>query len=182
MEKLDLFEATVRYLAVKPLKFKEFDFAEAQEVIKQDKQVAVTFIGDHNYFEKALEAMVEKVILSQTQNGSIYINVRGQGCTEQIKRKLFELSNTASSIIIFGDKGEWPRIASNVKFSENEDIFTDNHQRFFIYHSGGFNIALLARHEMHKGKEMTEAIITNDPGAVSMLGITIGTKAYPLVS
>jgi hypothetical protein len=180
-EKIDLFEVAVRYLAIKPIKLQKFDFADAEGLIKQDKQSAVTFIGEHGYFEKSLEAMLDKVTASQNHNGTIYVNIQGLGCSEKIKKRLFYLSESAGTLIIFGNKENWPRVSQNIRFSEREDIFSDNHQRFFIYHSSGLNIALISRHDMHDGVEMTEAVLTNDPGAVTLLGVTIGTKAYPLI-
>ncbi|MEI6267088.1 MAG: hypothetical protein WCP14_04345 [bacterium] len=181
MDKVDLFEVAVRYLAIKPLKFDKYDFAEAQEVIKVEKISSVTFIGEHDYFEKSLDAMLTKVAITNEQNGTIYINIKGLGCSDRVKRKLFELSQVANTIIIFGEPEKWPRLSPNIKFSKNDDIFTDNHQRFFIYHSSGMNIALVSRHDMHEGREQTEALITNDPEAVALLGVTVGTKAYPIL-
>jgi len=181
MEKVDLFEIVVKYLAVKPLTFDEYDFERAQTVIRQDKQGLVTFIGEHDYFEKSLEAMVEKVAQIGTKTGTIYIDIKGTGCSDRIKRRLFDLAASADTVIIFGDPARWPEMSTNIKFSARDDIFADNHQRFFIYHSSGYNIALVSRHHTHEGIERTEAVITNDPAAVSLLGVTIGTKAYPLV-
>jgi hypothetical protein len=171
----------VRFLAIKPLIFDNFDFAEAESLIKKDRVGAITFIGEHGYFENALEAMIGKAATKSGHGGTVYVNVKGQGCTEKIKRRLMELSMSFDSVIIFGEKEKWPNVGGNVKFTKNDDIFADNHQRFFIAHSPSINIALVARHETHVGVERTEAAITNAPDAVNVLAVTIGTKIYPLV-
>jgi hypothetical protein len=180
-DKIDLFESLVRYFAVKPLKVDNLDFEEAQNVIKKDKAAAVNFVGEHGYFEQSLEAMLNQAANLGLKTGTIYINVKGQGCTERVKRKLMELAMSVGQVIIFGVRENWPIIGENIKFTSNDDIFVDNHQRFFICQTPSFNIALVSRHEMHEGVEKTEAIITNDADAISLLGITIGTKIYPLV-
>jgi hypothetical protein len=180
-ENIDLFEQLVRFLAIKPLKFEAYDFEEAQTIIKKEKQGAVSFIGEHGYFEKTLDVMVGQAATSEAHHGTIYINIQGEGCTAKIKKRLMELSMHVDSIIIFGDPEKWPAGLTNVKFTQNFDILKDNHQRFFIYHSPAYNIALISRHEKHNGAEKTEAIVSNDQQAIDMLGVTIGTKVYPLI-
>lgn len=180
-DKIDLFENLVRYFAVKPLRVDVLDFEEAQKVIKKEKSAAVNFVGEHGYFEQSLDAMLNQAANIGLKTGTIYINVKGQGCTEKVKRKLMELAMSVGEVIIFGERDSWPIIGENIKFTSNTDIFCDNHQRFFICQTPAFNIALVARHELHEGVERTEAIITNDADAISLLGVTIGTKIYPLV-
>jgi len=180
-DKIDLFDKLVSYLAIKPLPVEKLDFEEAQNVIKKDKLAAVTFIGEHGYFEQALEAILIRVSALGIKTGTVYINIKGQGCTDKIKRKLMELATSVGEVVIFGEREKWPVIGANIKFTTNDDIFTDNHQRFFVCHTPSFNMALVSRHEQHDGVEKTEAIITNDPSAVNILAITIGTKIYPLV-
>jgi len=181
MDKVDLFESLVRFFATKPLPIDRLDFESAQKVIKKDKASAVTFVGEHDYFERSLGAILEQVGSPGIKSGSLYINVKGQGCTEKVKRKLIELSMSVNEIIIFGNPSNWPNIGANIKFTSNDEIFADNHQRFFICHTPSYNIALVSRQEIHDDETKTEAIITNDPTAVAMLGVTIGTKIYPLV-
>lgn len=181
MDKIDLFETLVRYLAIKPLRLDKFDFNEAEGLIKKDREGAITFVGEHGYFEQALEAMIVKAATKVGPGGTLYVNVKGEGCTEKVKRRLMELSMSFDSVIIFGDKEKWPNVGGNVKFSANDDIFADNHQRFFICHSSAFNIALVSRHEAHEGQDITEAAISNAADAVNVLAVTISTKIYPLV-
>jgi len=180
-DKIDLFDRLVNYLGTKPLPLEKLDFEAAQNVIKKDKAEAVTFIGEHGYFEEALDAMVARASSLGTKTGTVYINIKGQGCTDRIKRKLMELAMSVGEVIIFGEREKWPIIGANVKFTTNDDIFADNHQRFFICHTPSFNIALVARHATRDGKERIEAIVTNDSEAVNILGVTIGTRIYPLV-
>lgn len=179
-EKIDLFNTLVKYLAIKPLKFDQFDYDEAQNYIKEDKKGAITFIGDHGYFEQVLDAMVNQVAKSAIKTGTVYSYVKGQGCSDRFKRRLLELSMSVSNVIILGDPNNWPKMSGNIKFSQNYDIFADNHQRFFIFQSPSLNIALVARHEIHDGEEKIEAAITNDNGAVQLLAMTLGTRIYPL--
>lgn len=179
-EKIDLFETLVKFLAVKPLNLNEFDFKEAQSVIKKDKLESITFLGEHGYFEHILDAFTHQVAESQTKGGTVYIYIRGAGCTERLKRRLVEMLMHVNSVIIFGDQTHWPISHPRIKFTKNFDIFADNHQRFFIFHGPGYNVALVSRHHEHEGVEETEAAITNDPEAVSLLALTVGTKIYPL--
>lgn len=181
MDKIDLFETLVRFLAIKPLNLTNFDFAEAESLIKKDREGAITFVGEHGYFEQALEAMVVKAANKSTKGGTLYINIKGQGCSEKIKKRLIEFSMSFDSVIIFGEREKWPSVSSNIHFTSNDDILADNHQRFFVCHSQSFNIALVSRHELHKGVERTEAAITNAADAVNLLAVTLGTKIYPLV-
>lgn len=181
MAKIDLFDTLVRFLAVKPLPLEKLDFESAQRLIKKDKAGAVTFIGEHGYFEEALEGMVNRVSALGVKTGTVYINIKGQGCTDRIKKKLMELSMSVGNVIIFGSPEKWPAMGADIRFTSNDDIFEDNHQRFFICHTPSFSIALVARHEQHDGVVKTEAIITNDSDAVNILAVTVGTKIYPLV-
>lgn len=175
---IDLFEVIVRLMAVKPLVRDEFDFEEAQEVIKKERASSIMFTSDHFEFERIMDAMTEKISQSVDKKGVVYIYVKGQGCTDRFKKKLLELSMKVNKIVIFGDPKKWPvlTINNNISFTQSYDILADNHQRFFIYASPSFNIALVARHHLHDGEERTEAIVTNAADAVSMAAQTLGTK------
>lgn len=178
MEPLDLFNILIRYLAIKPLKFDNFDYVEAQDLIKKERQSSITFIGEHNYFESTIEEVTKKVIDTHLNVGTVYIYVKGKGCSERIKRNLLELVMNVHAIFIFGNPDDWQISDPKIKFVDPDDIFADNHQRFFMFQSPAFNVALVARHETHEGEERIEAAMTNANDAVALLGQTVGAKIY----
>jgi len=178
MAKLDLFDTLVRFLAIKPLTFDSFNLEQAKSVIKKENECCVTFIGDHGYFENTLEEIVKNVAGSNIKNGTVYIYVKGSGCSERVKRNLIELDLNVSRIIIFGKSEDWEIRDSKISFVDPDDIFEDNHQRFFAFQSAGYNVALVARHSQHDGKEVIEAAMTTVDGAVSLVTQSIGTRIY----
>lgn len=178
MEKLDLFNTLVRFLAIKPLRFDQFDFNQAQELIKDDRKGAITFMGDHGDFEGTLEGIAKQVGDSKIAHGTFYLFVKGNGCTARMERNLLNILMSVQNMYIFGDPAAWPIHDSKIKFVNPEGIFEDNHQRFLIFQSPAYNVALVARHHEHNSEEMVEAAMTNAQDAVSLLSQSIGTKIY----
>lgn len=178
MEKIDLFNILIRFLAIKPLKFDKFDFLEAKEIIKKERESSITFFGEHNYFEDTINEITKKVAEAKLNSGTVYLYLVGKGCTDRMKHNLLDLVMSIHALYIFGNPADWPLTDPKIKFVDPDDIFEDNHQRFFIFQSAAYNVALVARHEMHDGQEMIEAAMTNANDAVSLLSETIGTKIY----
>jgi hypothetical protein len=178
MEKIDLFNILVRFLAIKPLKFDQFDYLQARELIKKDREGSITFFGEHSNFENTVEEVTKKVTEAKLEHGTVYLYLKGKGCSERMLRNLMELSMTVHAIYIFGNKEDWPIPDPKIKFVDPADMFADNHQRFFVYQSSAYNVALVARHELHDGQEMMEAAMTNADDAVSLLSQTIGNRIY----
>lgn len=175
---VDLFETLVRYLSVKPLPMDELDFSVAQDYIKAEKQGSIVFTDDHQYFEDTIDAMANRIGKQISGQGTLYIYIKGQNSSDKLKRRLIGLAVSVGRVFIFGELENWPTASDNVTFSQNYDIFADNHQRFFVYQSAALNIALVARHHLHDGKEKIEGAITNAPDAVSVIAQTIGTNLY----
>jgi hypothetical protein len=177
-QKIDLFETLVRFLAVKPLKFDTFDLEQAQGIVKKEREGAITFIGEHGYFEELLDTTAKKATNDNIQGGTLYIFVKGDGCTERMRRNLVEILMGVRSVVIFGDAEKWMIVDPKIKYVDHEDIFTDNHQRFFIYQSPAYNVALVSRHEDYNGEVAIEAALSNASDAVSLLSQTVGTHLY----
>lgn len=175
MEKIDLVESLIRFLAIKPLDCSKCTFEKAKEVIKADKKEAVSFIGEHGYFEELIETLARRIGDLGLKDGHMYLYVKGDSCKEKFKRNLLELVLNLKHIFIIGDAKDWPIQDPKIKFSQIEDQFTDNHQRFFVYQSPSFQAALVARHD-ENGR--VEAAMTNDPEAVTFLAQILGSRVY----
>ena len=178
MEKIDLFNILVRFLAIKPLKFDKFDFLEARQLIKKDREDSITFYGEHNNFEMMIDEVAKKVTEAKLGTGTVYLYLKGKACNARMERNLLELVMNVHVIYIFGNPEDWPLRDPKIKFVDPADMFEDNHQRFFIFQSSGYNVAMVARHDMHDEREMTEAALTNANDAISLLTQTIGTRIY----
>jgi len=178
MEKIDLFEKVVRLLAIKPLRFDEFNLEQAKSIIKSEKADSITFIDDHHAFEDVIEQTANRVGELGIKTGTAYIFVRGGGCTERMKRNLLEIIMSVHKIIVFGDQKSWPFFDAKMEFVNLEDYLEDNHQRFFIYQSPSYNVALVARHVVRESNEVIEAAMTTDPEAVALVSQVLGSQVY----
>jgi hypothetical protein len=127
-----------------------------------------------------MDMMVSEIIEGRERSGTVYLYVKGPDSVARINKKLFELSFHVDKIIIFGDQTLWPRMSENIFFTGSDDIFTDNHQRFFIYQSSSYNAALVARQTGQEGEQRIEAAVSSAPDAVSLLAMTL-SKRIPLL-
>lgn len=175
MDKVDLFESLVRYLAIKPVQCEKCDIEHIQNIIKKDKKDSITFIGEHGYFEDLLDTLARRVGDLGLKDGHMYLYVKSSSCKERFKNSLLELIINLKKIFIVGTPGEWPLQDPKIQFAQIEDRFADNHQRFFIYQSPTFQAALVSRHN-EKGE--IEAATTNDPEAVNFISQIVGSKFY----
>ncbi len=177
--RIDLFESLVRFLAIKPLKFDEFSLEQARGMIKDERKESVAFISEHSYFETVIDALAKKVKgLGFANMGTLYINLQGKGCTTRMKQNLLELTLAASKIYIFGKKEDWELTDPKIVFVDRLDIFEDNHQRFFIYISPGYSVALVARHNDSKGDDRVESMMSTAKDAISMVAQKLSIAMY----
>lgn len=177
-QKIDLFETLVRFLAVKPLKFEEFDLEAARTIVKKEREGAITFYGEHGYFEEVLEATGKKIAESQLESGTLYIFIKGKGCTERLKRNMIEILMSVKKVIIFGNREDWLIDDSKISYVEPGEMFKENHQRFFVFQSASYNVALVSRHQQSEGEELIEAALSNASDAVGLLAQTVGVHLY----
>lgn len=77
MNKIDLFEKLVRFLAIKPFNENEFCLEEAEVVIKEENKNNITFIGQHGYFEDVLDTVEQRIANLKLNTGSLYIYIKG---------------------------------------------------------------------------------------------------------
>lgn len=178
MNKTDFFDILVRKMAVKPLEFQSFDLETAKKIIKSENEDLITLFGEHGFFENTLGEIAANIATGGIRNGTLYIYIKGEGCSERVKRNIVGLSMNTHRMVIFGDPEKWPLRDPNITFVSPDDLFADNHQRFFVFQSPSYSVALVSRHEMRDGEEKIEAALTTNPEAVSMLAQTIGSKAY----
>jgi hypothetical protein len=57
-------------------------------------------------------------------------------------------------------------------------MFKANHQRFFMYISPGYSVALVARHNSSTGEARIESMMSTAKDAVSMLAQKLGIAMY----
>ena len=83
-------------------------------------------------------------------------------------------------IYIIGEAKDWKISDPKIDFLKIENIFPDNHQRFIIFRSPSYNVAMTARKTKCKknGKDRIEGALTNKKDAVSFLAQILGTKIY----
>lgn len=165
-------------MAIKPLQFEEFDLEKARSIIKSNKAQSITFIEKHHAFEDIIEETAARVGDLGISNGTVYLYIKGDSCTEKMKRNLLEIIMSVHRVIIFGDSKNWPLYDNKMQFVSPEGLFEDNHQRFFIYQSAAYNVALVARHVVKNGEEGIEAAMTTDPDAVSLVSQVVGAVTY----
>lgn len=179
-EKIDLFEKLVRYLAIKPLNDEAFCIERAEEVIKEENKGNITFIGQHGYFEDVLDTVEQRIANLKPAESSLFIYIKGENSKQRIEKNLLNIILNVDHIYIVGKPQEWRITDPKIKFIQIEDIFTDNHQRFLIFRSPTYNVAMVSRHSecSPKGKRLIEGALTNKKEAVSLLTQIIGTKIY----
>lgn len=178
-EKIDLFEKLVRFLAIKPFDANPFSIDAAREVIKEENRDSITFIGEHGYFEDVLETVGKRISSLPPSESSLYIYIKGSDSKNRLEKNLLSIILNVKHIYIVGRSDEWRINDPKIKFVELENIFTDNHQRFLIFRSPTYNIALASRHSIPKeGGKRTEGALTNNKEAVAFLTQIIGIKMY----
>jgi hypothetical protein len=179
-EKIDLFEKLIRFLAIKPLPEDNFDLEKAREVIKEENKDDITFIGQHGYFEDVLDTVEQRIGNLRPAESSLFIYIKGESSKSRIERNLLNIILNVDHIYIVGTPQEWRINDPKIKFIQIEDIFTDNHQRYLIFRSPTYNVALVSRHSESndEDKRKIEAALTNKKEAVALLTQIIGTKIY----
>jgi hypothetical protein len=160
------------------LVYENFDIDQAKEMIKKDEETSIVFIEEHGIFEDSIEETAQKATGACVENGTVYLYLKGKACTDRMRRNIVNFLMCVHKIVIFGDRENWPLTDPKIQFVNPEGIFAENHQRFFIFQSAAFNVALVARHAYKDNQEVVEAAMTREPEAVSLLGQTIGTRMY----
>lgn len=127
MERVDLFESLVRYLAIKPVECEKCDIEHVKDIIKKDKKDSITFIGEHGYFEDLLDTLARRVGDLELKDGHMYLYVKGKACKERFRKSLLELIINLKRIYIVGTSAEWPIQDPKIQFSAIEGKFADNH-------------------------------------------------------
>lgn len=178
MEQIDLFDKLVRFLAIKPLKDEAFDLEKAKDIIEEENKDDITFIADHGYFEDVLDTVEQRIGNLRPENGTLYIYIKGDSSKARIERNLLSIVLYVSKIYIVGNASDWTFNDPKIKFLDIEDRFTPNHQRFLIFNSPTYNVALSARHIDKDGKTVTEGSLTNKKEAVTYLNQVLAPFFY----
>lgn len=180
MNKIDLYEKLVRFLAIKPLEIAGFDIERAKEVIREENKKDISFIPQHGYFEDVMDTVEKRIGNLQPESGILYVYIKGDSSKQRIEKNLLSIILHVSKIYIIGKAEDWTFNDPKIKFVDIEDAFTDNHQRFLIFNSPTYNVALVSRHGLATSGEkvQTEAAITNKKEAVTYLNQVLAPLFY----
>lgn len=177
-DRIDLFEKLVRFLAIKPLNEEAFNLEKAKEIIKEENKENISFIAQHGYFEDVLDTVEQRIGNLQPHAGTLYIYIKGDSSKKTIERNLLNLVLYVNQIYIVGKASDWSFNDPKINFLDIEDKFTPNHQRFLIFNSPSYNVALTARHIEQKGETVTEGALTNKKEAVTFLNQVLAPFSY----
>lgn len=176
--KIDLFDKLVRFLAIKPLTPGELDIEKAKEIVKEENKDDISFITDHGYFEDILDTVEQRIGNLQLHSGILYVYIKGDSSKARVERNLLNMVLYVDKIYIIGNAADWSFNDPKIKFLDIEDQFAPNHQRFLIFNSPSYNVALTARHIEKGGKTVTEAALTNKKEAVAFLNQVLAPFFY----
>ncbi len=180
--KVDLYKSLVRYLAIKPLPENDnLCQVKAQSVVKEENKDDISFIAQHGYFEDILDTVEQRIGNLKPENGVLYIYIKGDDSRKRIERNLLNIIMYVNKVYIVGKAEDWSFNDPRIEFIGIEDRFVDNHQRFLIFNSASYNVALVSRRGEcvnPEDKAQIEAALTNKKEAVSFLSQTLAPLFY----
>jgi len=176
--KIDLFDKLVRFLAIKPLAAEPFDLEKARAVIKEENKDDISFVGQHGYFEDVLDTVQQRTGNIDLNQGVLYVYIKGQDSRKRVERNLLSIVLNVDKIFIVGKAEDWSFNDPKIKFLDIESEFAENHQRFLIFNSPSYNVALVARHTSAGADRRIEAALTNKKEAVSYASQVLAPFSY----
>jgi hypothetical protein len=165
-------------LPLSPLVEEPFDLEKAKAVIKEEHKDDITFVGQHDYFEDILDTIEQRVGNLQLEQGTLYIYIKGENSKKRIERNLLNIVLHVDKIFIIGSPADWSFNDPRIQFLGIEEEFEPNHQRFLVFNSPSYNVALVARHVQRNGNTEIEAALSNKKEAVSYISQLLAPFSY----